>query len=172
MGKQVLICTTDEDNEAFRGFIANSYGCRFFQSFAKLKEQVFIAKFDETLNPQSKVSIHNQKFSWEPAYSQTSTREKLFYIENTANAPVVEFSKTNWENFEHGRIYWGKNFLGKPDYDLAAFEIFFRDIVNWVKKNAKGTTRYANSNIYFLENAWNRFKREPINKPRPFRVYP
>lgn len=155
MGKQIQICSTDKDNEAFCKFLSDNK-CSFFQSFAKSKDELFII---DLKNDSFKVYIWNNEFEWEPTYGQTKTEDKFYYINNESNAPVVEFWKTNWNNFKPGRIYWSKYFLGNPEYDVENFENFYQTIVKWVKKNSKGITKEGNTNVYFLEDAWLKYNK-------------
>jgi hypothetical protein len=155
MGRQLQICTSIKDDEQFHSFFTQNFDCMFFQSFARTKEELTINGFTDNPNPVlNKILIWNQQFNWEPTYKQTITKEKLFYIDNAGSAPLIEFTKTNWNNFEQGRIYWSKDFSGPVQYDVKEFEIFFNSITKWIKRNSNGKVRWANCNIYFLQEAW------------------
>ncbi len=154
MGKQMQICTTDIDNEEIRNFLVENYDCSFFQVFSKEEKELFINDFKNTYYPYSSINIWNKHFDWMPTYKQTATEEKLYYIENYSNAPIIQLEKTNWNTQDFGRIYWSKTFFGFPDYNLTEFELFYNEIIKWVKKNTKGKMKYGSVNVYFLEDAW------------------
>lgn len=157
MGQQLQIFATEKDNERIRDFLINNYECEFYQDFSKTKEGLRINDFNETYHKTGKIRIHNKAFPWTPTYSQTQTDEKLFYINNGSLAPIIEFSKTDIELSIHGRMYWSKYFSGNPTtYDVQEFEKFYNLVINWVKKNSKGTVKWAGCNIYYLEDAWER----------------
>ena len=92
-----------------------------------------------------------------PQFGQTNAKDR-FYLSNTSNAPLVEFSKTVWaQDVGHGRIYWSKYFTSGPiEYDINEFERFYQEITKWFIKNAKGKEKWAGVNIYYLKEAWER----------------
>ena len=112
MGRQIQICSTDNDNPAFERFLKHNFNCVFFQSSAPTMEELIIESFKETSYPfSSQIFIWNKAFPWTPEYGQTKTAERKYYLTNTSNAPLVEFSKTISNHNENGRIYWTKYLL-------------------------------------------------------------
>jgi hypothetical protein len=95
MGRQIALCTTDEDNMLFQNYLNDNFNCAFFQSFAPSAEKLWLPSFDQFADP-STIKIWNKDFGWDPIYSTTSTKEKLSYINNTSKAPIIELSKTEW----------------------------------------------------------------------------
>jgi hypothetical protein len=160
MGRQIALCTTDEDNMLFQNYLNDNFNCAFFQSFASSAEKLWLSSFDQFADPPCTIKIWNKDFDWHPIYSTTSTKEKLSYISNTSNAPIIELAKTQWtpDRIRTGRIYWSKYFMGSPDYDVAPFEKFYNKVENWFKKNAVGKEKYGGLNTYYLKHAWDRHK--------------
>ncbi len=158
MGRQVQLRTTETDNDNFRDFLSSNYECKFYQSFAPTIEQLSLTSFSNTYHKNYGIKIHFTEFEWEPIFLRTSTKENLFYISNTSIAPVIEFSKTNWDTKQDGRIYWSKYFTGTPEYDIDKFEITYNEIVKWLQKNSPGQTKYSSTKTYFLKDAWERHK--------------
>lgn len=156
MGRQIQICSTDNDNLAFELFLKHNFNCVFFQSSAPTIEELMIASFNETSYPfSSQIFIWNKAFPWTPEYGQTKTKEGRYYLANTSNAPLIEFSKTIPNHNENGRIYWTKFFTSGPIlYNIAEFETFYESVTNWIIKNAKGKVKYGGINTYYLEDAW------------------
>lgn len=157
MGRQIGLCTTDEDNMQFQNYLNDNFNCTFFQSFAASPEKLWLPSFDQFADT-STIKIWNNDFNWDPVYSTTSTKEKLSYISNTSKAPIIELSKTEWtpDRIRKGRIYWSKYFMGTPDYDVALFEKFYNKVESWLKKNAVGKEKYGGLNTYYLKHAWER----------------
>lgn len=156
MGRQIQICTTEIDNNRLEQFLKDSFSCAFFQSSAPSAAELMIDSFSATSYPfSSQVYIWNKAFEWTPEHSQANTEDRRYYLRNTSNAPLIEFSKTIPGHNEHGRIYWAKFFTAGPIlYDISEFERFYNDVTRWVIKNAKGKVKYAGANIYYLEDAW------------------
>lgn len=160
MGKQIQIFTTDEDNLAFQRFLESNYECAFFQSFAPTKDELQLTNINDTKHKDDVIYIYNTKFKWKPKYERTTTKEKDYYIENINEGPIIELSKTDWENNESGRIYWAKDFVSnKLKYNVGSFDVFYNEVTSWIKKNAKGKTKHSNINSYYLENAWEKYNR-------------
>ena len=158
MGRQIQIFTTALDNDLFRDYLKSKYDCLFFQSFSPSQETLYVDSFNETHRPDSTIYIQFKSFGWEPVYAQTSTKERLYYIINKSKAPIIEFSKTNWERNTHGRLYWTKFFLGDPDYDVVRFESIYNEVIKWVKKNSGGHLKVSGGNHYFFPDAWGKRK--------------
>jgi hypothetical protein len=156
MGRQIQICTTDADNLMVEEYLNSNFDCQFFQSSAPSIEEIFIQSFNQTSYPFStQILIWNKVFSWEPEFSQDKTPKRNYYISNTSNAPLLEFSKTLWSRNEHGRLYWAKYFTsGTIEYDINEFERFYEIVTKWFIKNAKGKVKWAGVNIYYFEDAW------------------
>lgn len=166
MGRQIQICSTDNDNLAFEQFLRHNFNCVFFQSSAPTVEELMIESFKETSYPfSSQIFIWNKAFPWTPEYGQTKDSDQhYYYLSNTFNAPLIEFSKTLPTPIEHGRIYWAKFFLSNTLlYDAANFEKFYLSVTKWIIKNAVGKVKYGGINTYYLEHAW-RLKLETDTK--------
>jgi hypothetical protein len=158
MGRQIQICTTDYDNKVFECYLKENFDCIFFQTSAPSIEEIIIESFDKTSKAfNTKIVIWNKQFPWVQKYGQTKTKDS-YYLSNESNAPVIEFSKTDWSRNGHGRIYWTKYFTSGPiTYDLIEFEKFYNSVIGWFKKNSKGKIKWADVNIYYLEDAWNQY---------------
>ena len=157
MGRQIQICTTDDDNLAFEQFLKQNFDCVFFQPSAPTAEELVINSFKETGYPfNSQILVWNKSFPWVPAYKPMKIAERKYYLlENTRGAPLIEFSKTILNKKENGRIYWEKYFLSTNlNYDVADFERFYLAVTRWIINNAAGKTKYAGINTYYLEHAW------------------
>ena len=156
MGRQIQICTTENDNLFFQDFLRSTFDCAFFQSSASSIDQLQINSFKEANSPfGSQIFIWNKEFPWVPEFGQTNAKDK-FYLSDTSKAPLIEFTKTVWtENVEHGRIYWAKFFTSGPiTYDIIEFEKFYLNITKWFIRNAKGKSKWGGVNIYYLQDAW------------------
>ena len=156
MGRQIQICITPSDNDSLRDYLLSKYDCTFFQSFAPSEAELMLDSFNNTYLQESTIQIYFKSFDWSPVIKQTSTKEQLYYIENTSTAPVIQFSKTDWETGHHGRLYWSKYFSGNPEYDVDKFELVYKDLVKWIKKNAGGCIKTSGITIYYLKEAWAR----------------
>ncbi len=157
MGKQITVITTHEDCDIFWQYIKEKYKCVLYKSFANTKESLIV----NDLSSSFTISIWNSDFSWRPEYKQTITDEKLFYISNKGNAPLIEFSNTNWNDLRlgKGRIYWAKYFSSSEvDYDVEKFELFYKDLEKWLIKNSVHKDKYSGKNDYYLYNAWEKMK--------------
>ena len=159
MGKQIQIRTTEIDNIEFFQFIKATFNCDLHKTFANSEIDLKIINENQLLEENDIIYVHNKLFDWKPKYAQTTTKEKFFYIENISKAPIIEFSKTNWEENQDGRIYWAKNFPGEMDYNIEKFNDFYIIVANWFRTNSTGKTKYSNLNTYYLKFAW-----EKINK--------
>jgi hypothetical protein len=158
MGRQIQICTTENDNLLFEDYLRSTFNCIFFKSSASSINQLQINSFTEANAPfGAQIFIWNKQFPWIPEFGQTTAKDS-FYLSDTSKAPLIEFSKTVWtSNVNHGRIYWSKYFTAGPiDYDVTAFEKFYETITKWFIKNASGKTKWAGVNIYYLKEAWQR----------------
>jgi len=155
MGRQIQICTTDDDNLSFEQFLKQNFDCVFFQSSAPTAEELIIDSFKETSYPfSSQILIWNKSFPWVPAHKPMKFAEREYYLlENMRGAPLIEFSKTIPDR--NGRIYWAKYFLSTElSYNVADFENFYFSVMRWFIKNAAGKVKYAGINTYYLEEAW------------------
>ena len=160
MGRQIALCTTEEDIIVFQSYLNDNFNCAFFKSFATSAEKLWLTSFDQFGDSSATIKIWNKDFDWNPIYSTASTKEKLSYISNTSKAPIIELSKTEWtpERIRNGRIYWSKYFMGTPDYDVALFEKFYNKVESWFKKNAVGKEKHGGLNTYYLNHAWDRHR--------------
>jgi hypothetical protein len=131
-----------------------------FQSSAPTIAELIIESFKATSYPfSSKIFIWNKAFPWTPEYGQAKTQKESYYLANTANAPLIEFSKTVPNHSEKGRIYWTKFFTSGPIlYNITEFKKFYTTITKWIIKNARGKVKYGGINTYYLEDAWKRKK--------------
>jgi hypothetical protein len=152
MGRQIQIFFSDKDNKIFSDFLKENFDCTFYQNFSPTIDGLIIQDFNNTYHKHSSIYIHNNDFLWTPTYKQTQTNEKLYYIDNKSIGPIIEFSKTNIDKNQQGRIYWSKFFSGNPDYNITEFEKFYNAIVKWIKQNTKGTVKWAGCNIHYLDN--------------------
>lgn len=142
------------DNDIFHDYLSTNFDCILYQSFASSKEELLINSFNDTYRTDSSIYIYFKAFNWNPEFSQTSTKDQLFYISNKSTAPIIEFNKTNWETGENGRLYWGKNFSGNPEYDMIKFERIYNEIIKWIMKNAGGHLKKSGVNYYYFKDAW------------------
>ncbi|MDO6429786.1 hypothetical protein Q4E93_04280 [Flavitalea sp. BT771] len=157
MGRQIQICTTDDDNLVFEGFLKQNFDCVFFQPSAPTAEKLIIESFTETSHPfSSQIFIWNKAFPWTPAFELINTVDRqYYYLSNTRNAPLIEFSKTIPNHVVNGRIYWSKFFLSDTLlYNVEDFEKFYLSVTKWIIKNATGKIKYMGINTYYLGNAW------------------
>jgi hypothetical protein len=100
-------------------------------------------------------------FPWNIELKQDKTKEQKHYVSNTSNAPLIEFSKTDWVGNNNGRLYWTKYFTGGPlEYDMTDFEKFYDTVVRWFIKNAEGKVKWAGVNVYYFADAWNRYTKK------------
>ena len=160
MGRQIHIASILNDEKQFLSFIKNTAEIAIFECQAETREKLWVKDFSENLEGHYKYSIWNKSFPWKPEYGQVikskdPNQNGLFYVSNSHDAPIIEFSRTNMVNRNYGRIYWAK-FFSAPDpldYDVDAFSKWFDKIVRWVKKKCKRDSSDPYS-PYFFENAW------------------
>ncbi len=154
MGRQIQLFTTALDNDILCDYLQRNFDCIFYQSFASSIEELSINSFNDTFRADSPIYVYFKELDWTPEFSQTSTKDRLFYITNKSTAPIIEINKTNWETGDSGRIYWSKNFSGNPKYDIEKFERIYNEIIKWIKKNAVGQIKKSSVNLYFFKDAW------------------
>lgn len=154
MGKQLQIFSTEKDNSQLESFLKTNFDIELFQSFANQRDELRINNINETLFPYNSIIIWNKKFPWKLEYSTTNTADSLSYISNTHTAPVLKFSKSNFNEGIHGRIYWAKEFAGEITYNAVEFNEFYLKVISWIKKNSVGKIKYGELIIYCLNNAW------------------
>jgi len=159
MGRQIQIGTTEKDIFSITSFLNESFNCILYRSFSSTKEQLIIDKSNSIFSKNStQIYIYNTGFKWQPIIKQTQLKEKLYYIENKSTGPLIEISKSNWNPFEPGRIYWSKETDPVYEYNMNEFEIFYNEIIIWIKKHSSGIEKRSYGNIYFLDDAWKQFK--------------
>ncbi|WP_139920771.1 hypothetical protein [Hymenobacter sp. DG01] len=126
----------------------------FIIEYATEQEGLFVKT--APTEPINTFYIWNSFFDWQPEFAQIKQTNQ-YYIANMANAPLIQFSKSNLLTNKFGRIYWSKNLLSNSmEYDLQEFEKFYKQVANWIKRHSAGKTKYAGINTYFLPDAWHK----------------
>ena len=82
-------------------------------------------------------NIWPTRFPWQPEFSQTRTAPSRWYVSNTGDAPVLEYSRVPLNGLRPGRLYWADRFSGEPRYDRRAFGEWIDSVWSWVRATAK-----------------------------------
>lgn len=158
MGKQTAVALTPDDERAFLAFLESTGDIKLFVTFAPTIEALWVGSFEEA--PGWSVSICNLAFAWTPEYGTvtadaTGTHNGYRYVSNAGTAPVIEYSRHNFQNDgrTYGRIYWGKRFSDNPTYDVQAFVKWYSTVARWLRKNGRQAVK-GSFNTYYLPDAW------------------
>ncbi|QYF94888.1 hypothetical protein KY495_06815 [Massilia sp. PAMC28688] len=165
MGKQTAIALTEKDESLFLDFLRASASIEIYRTTAPSDDLLKIDQFPQRGANEWCYLIANTSFHWVPELRFVSdhapivSRRGWTYIANSSVAPVLEYSRHNFDNdLSYGRIYWAKNFAAPdgPQYDQDAFNIWYQKIVRWLRKNGQRRSNDPYS-VYFLPDAWNRY---------------
>lgn len=145
MGRQISVAWTENDERGFLAFLLQSAEVQIFRSFANTNEELFVKEFGAREDGDWFFYIWNRSFPWKPEYAKTKAdlpldRRNLSYISNKSDAPLIEYTRHNFEpGAEQGRIYWGKDFAAPKGftYDVARFDQWYESIVRWIRKTKK-----------------------------------
>lgn len=173
MGRQLQLATTTKDEVALLRFISRSSPIRVLQCQARSVEELWFDDWEtrEIKLPGFARSFHiwPQKFAWSPEYRQTGGPDcrpecaGLFYVANTHDAPVLQFTRSSLEEHSYGRIYWARHFAAPDglDYDEGAFARLTDSVWRWIRKVGRRApdafTYSAARSAYFLPDAWSRY---------------
>lgn len=160
MGRQLHIALSEDDDRDFLNFLKSKGGVSLIKTFATTQDKLWI-ELEQNIPEERSLTyyIWNKKFSWTPEYAQTKTPEKHCYIKNISNAPVIEYSRNPSISDDCGRLYWAKDFAtDNLDYDVDDFTKWYNMIAQWVKKHAAGKQNDNGVTIWFLPDAWQRYK--------------
>ncbi len=154
MGKQTAIAMEYDDELMLLAFLNTNANITLIETFSESIDTLWKSNFEKEFPGHHTYYIWNKAFSWQPQYKQALTGK--YYICNTNDAPLIEFSRSNVKENKYGRIYWAKTFSAPNglDYDIDKFSKWYDDIVKWIKKNSTGKVK-ACWITYFLPHAWN-----------------
>ena len=146
MGRQLQIALTDEMESKFLEYLKQSAEIQLFLPFSKTKEGLFVDHFETRGDDHWSYYIWNKNFNWEPVFAQTSNdldnieSRNLFYVENKTEAPILEYTRHNFEEpTNQGRIYWSKYFAAPNGllYDVDKFEEWYESVIRWLRQQKK-----------------------------------
>ena len=145
MGRQTEAVLDDEAEQEFISFLRSTGDIEIFRSFAIAPEDLKLSDFAVKGRGEWIYYIWNKNFDWVPEYKQTrddledKSRCGLYYVSNKDGAPLIEYSRHNFDNGNTGRIYWSKYFSAPKDldYDVDAFESWYESVVKKVHKLSK-----------------------------------
>lgn len=140
MGRQIAVNLNDNEEIEFLEFLRENADIQLIKPFADTKEGLFVQKFESRGRGNWSYYIWNTKFSWEPEYLLTKTDSQRFYISNLNIAPVLQYTRQNFEPGKApGRIYWAKDFAAPNgvNYDLIAFEFWYNSVTKWYRKKRR-----------------------------------
>lgn len=86
-GRQLLIATTELDNQLFQEYLKDNYEYVIIMSFAPTKETLFIEDLQSEFKYDS-FHIWNKEFQWEPTFEQVGhlavnqTMIGYYYVSN------------------------------------------------------------------------------------------
>jgi hypothetical protein len=157
MGRQIRVIMNELDELNFIDFLRAKSEIEIYTLHAETIENLSHPSLPKDRNIVQ-FYIWNKTFPWIPSIGQSTINTP--YITNISTAPVIEYMRE--KNKQSGRIYWAKvhDNAGKfthnfstYSYDIESFEIWYEEIIKWIKKNsiAKGK---KNDKTYYLENAW------------------
>jgi len=170
MGKQIQIATNLEDETNFLNFLKVDNKISIIISNTIRKEDLIINDIKDISNLDFSYFIWNRVYDWKPEYGQvveTSPFKDMigkYYIKNTNNAPLIEFTRSKLEERKFGRIYWAKYFA-TPDglkYNIKLFDDWYKKVSNYFIENCVYIKKYANLNTYIMEKAYKFLKNKKL----------
>ena len=169
MGRQLQLATTDADELALLRFISGVTPIQVFQSFARSASELWLDDWETRKIPGALFRIWPQTFPWSPEYRQTGgpgcrpEDAGQFYIANSGDAPVLEFSRSFLDEHRYGRIYWARGFAAPDglDYDEDAFARLTDSVWRWIRKVSHRFPDDKSHSPYFLPDAWARYGNLP-----------
>jgi hypothetical protein len=166
MGRQTAVALSQEDEDAFLGFLRAEADIRIYR-WAALAPELFVVPLFPPSGPgDSSFRLWNAAFPWEPEFGQwqgdTVQPPELaakFYLKNTAGAPLLEYSRQSFDNpkpLVYGRVYWNTDFTiyKGPAYDTAAFGRWYEHVARWLRKNGRRVEITKSWYQYWLPGAW------------------
>ena len=173
MGHQLQLATTTKDEVELLRFINRFSPIRVLQCQARSIEELWFDDWEsrEIELPGFARSFHiwPQKFAWAPEYRQTGGPDcrpesaGLFYVANSNDAPLFQFTRSDLEQHSYGRIYWARDFAAPNGlaYDAEAFSRLTDSVWRWIRKVGRRSpdafTHSAARSAYFLPDAWSRY---------------
>lgn len=158
LGRQIGLASTSEDEISFLDFVRAATEIQIAETAAPSKEDLWVDGFSDEIEFHRQYWIGNKAFKWKPKYGRVNADAPdtggWYYIENIFQAPVVEFSRTDWSRPTYGRLYWAKDFAAPDglDYDVQAFSLWYDDLARWIRKNGRKIIS-GRSEPYFLPAA-------------------
>jgi len=155
------LAATAVDEAQFLSFLQDSAEIALIDYFAPTIDDLWPSAFATSLSNHWSYSIWNTRFPWTPDYAQVGTdayhqtQVGWYYVANLATAPVIEFTRSDVQRQQYGRIYWAKNAAAPDglDYDVQQFEAWYKVVVGWVRKHGRKVIQGAYQ-PYFLPDAW------------------
>ena len=165
MGRQTAVALSDEDEQAFLGFLRADADIRIYRWAAPRPEFLVVPAFPPRGPGGWSYRLWNTAFPWEPEYEQwpqdmrDPNLDSKFRLANTSGAPLIEYSRHALDNpapMVHGRVYWNTDFAiySGPTYDTAAFSRWYDHVVRWLRKNGGRVEIAKNWFQYWLPGAW------------------
>ena len=172
MGRQLQLATTDTDEIELLRFIRSLAPIRVFQGSARSTAALWIDDWETRKIPAAvfgQFHIWPQTFPWSPEYRQTGgpgcrpEDAGQFYIANTSEAPIFDFSRSCLDKHSYGRIYWSRGFSAPHglDYDEEAFARLTDSVWRWIRKVSHKSPDIGTHSPYFLPDAWSRYGKDP-----------
>jgi hypothetical protein len=158
MGQQIQIAATPADEEKFLAFLRDSADVQLFVPCAPTVEELWVNGFAPYGPYHTQYWVWNKAYAWTPKYGYVNEEVKGHggwpYVSNNLEGPVIEFSRTDLEQFRlsdlafgHGRIYWAK-------YDRQiGFEKWFGAILRWIRRTGTNISPNSRNAVYCLPDA-------------------
>jgi hypothetical protein len=160
MGKQIQVAMLDDDEAEFLAFVREGARIQLLRGFAPTAEQLFVESIGARSEGEWQYYVWNKAFPWEPQFSFVSAdapvteRRGWAYVSNTSTAPLVEFSRHNFDSQGvQGRMYWAK-FFAAPNglgYDVDAFGRWYDSLAYWIRRRGR---RASPGGLLYLPSAW------------------
>jgi hypothetical protein len=144
MGRQIAVAMEPEDELQFLAFLRTSMPIRIFRSFAPTEAELELSP--GAFGHERQYFIWPTSFPWQPQVRRVAPdapvieRRGWSFLERVGAAPVLEYDRHHFGRpAAQGRLYWAKvrAVPPAPDYDIAAFERWYADVVRWVKENGR-----------------------------------
>ena len=160
-GRQLAVVMAPADEVAMLAALGGKAVVELFESFAPSREDLVAQSFSVALESHWHYWIWNRAFPWTPEFAQVddrshdAARKGWWYVKNSSDAPLLEFTRSDPKSGRAGRLYWAKDFAAPNGlaYDVAKFASWVDGIWRWVRRTGRRCDLGRGSQAYVLPGA-------------------